>query len=47
MFDAWEMKDTSIEEAREATGLLIVFVWMAVVGLWSWLSARSRPTNVG
>ena len=43
MFDAWEMQNTSIEEAREATGLLIVFVWMAVVGLWSWLSARSRP----
>jgi len=41
MFDAWEMKSTSIEEAREATGLLIVFFWMAIVGLWSWLSPRS------
>jgi hypothetical protein len=41
MFEAWEMKNTSIEEAREETGLLIVFFWMAVVGLWSWLSPRS------
>src|SRR3954462_8183401 len=30
MFDAWEMKNTAIEEAREASGLLIVAVWMAV-----------------
>ncbi len=42
MFDAWEMKNTSIEEAREATGLLIVSFWMVVDGLWSWLSPRSR-----
>lgn len=41
MFDAWEMRSTSIEEAREATGLLIVFIWMVVVGLWPWFSARS------
>lgn len=41
MFAAWEMKNTSIEEAREATGLLIVFFWMVVVGLWPWFSARS------
>jgi hypothetical protein len=41
MFDAWEMKNTSIEEAREATGLLIVFFWMVVVGLWPRFSARS------
>jgi hypothetical protein len=41
MFDAWEMRNTSIEEAREATGLLIVFFWMVVVGLWPWFSARS------
>ena len=40
MFDAWEMRNISIEEAREVTGLLIVFVWMVVVGLWPWLSAR-------
>ena len=31
MFDAWEMKSISVEEAREATGLLIVAVWMLVV----------------
>jgi hypothetical protein len=33
MFDAWEMKNEPIEEAREASGLLIVSVWMAVVAL--------------
>ena len=31
MFDAWEMKNMSVEEAREASGLLIVTVWMVVV----------------
>ena len=31
MFDAWEMKSVSVEEAREATGLLIVTAWMAVL----------------
>ena len=31
MFDAWEMKSPSVEEAREASGLLIVAVWMAVL----------------
>jgi hypothetical protein len=31
MFDAWEMKNTPIEEAREASGLLIVALWMAIV----------------
>jgi len=40
MFDAWEMTNASIEEAREVTGLLIVFLWMAVVGCWSKFSAR-------
>jgi hypothetical protein len=33
MFDAWEMKSTPIEEAREASGLLIVAVWMGVLAL--------------
>jgi hypothetical protein len=28
MFDAWEMKSPSVEEAREASGLLIVAAWM-------------------
>ena len=30
MFDAWEMKSPSVEEAREASGLLIVAAWMIV-----------------
>ena len=33
MFDAWEMQNTPIEEAREACGLLIVAVWMGIVAL--------------
>ena len=31
MFDAWEMKSPSVEAAREASGLIIVAVWMAVL----------------
>jgi hypothetical protein len=31
MFDSWEMKLLSVEEARETSGLLIVAVWMAVI----------------
>jgi len=31
MFDAWEMKSLSVEEAREASGLLIVAAWMMVL----------------
>jgi hypothetical protein len=31
MFDTWEMKSPSVEEAREASGLLIVAVWMIVL----------------
>jgi hypothetical protein len=31
MFDAWEMKSVPIEEAREASGLLIVAVWMTAL----------------
>jgi hypothetical protein len=30
MFESWEMKSVPVEEAREATGLLIVAAWMAV-----------------
>jgi hypothetical protein len=33
MFDAWEMKSTAIEEARETSGLFIVAAWMAVLGI--------------
>jgi hypothetical protein len=35
MFDSWEMKNTSIEEAREASGLFIVAIWMAIVAAQS------------
>lgn len=31
MFDAWEMKSPSVEEAREASGLVIVAAWMTVL----------------
>jgi hypothetical protein len=31
MFDEWEMRSAPIEAAREATGLLIVAVWMVVL----------------
>jgi Transmembrane family 220, helix len=40
MLDAWEMKSASVEEAREASGLLIVAVWMIV------LLIRSRHSLV-
>jgi Transmembrane family 220, helix len=40
MFDAWEMKSNPVEEAREATGLLIVGVWMLVVSV-------ARPNGAG
>jgi hypothetical protein len=31
MFDAWEMKSPAVEEAREASGLVIVAAWMIVL----------------
>lgn len=31
MFDAWEMKSPSVEQAREATGLTLVAAWMTVL----------------
>jgi hypothetical protein len=31
LFEAWEMKDLRVEEAREMGGLLIVAVWMLVL----------------
>ena len=34
MFDAWEMKSAPIEEAREASGLVIVAIWMVALTLW-------------
>lgn len=33
MFDAWEMQSVNVEQAREATGLLIVTAWMAVLAI--------------
>jgi hypothetical protein len=41
MFDAWEMKNEPIEEAREASGLLIVSAWMAMVALRTRVKART------
>ena len=41
MFDAWEMKSPSVEEAREASGLLIVAVWMMVLTI----RARRAPVR--
>jgi hypothetical protein len=38
MFGAWEMKSTSVEEAREASGLLIVGFWMGVLMISEWRS---------
>jgi hypothetical protein len=40
MFGAWEMRTQRIEEAREASGLFIVAVWMAVLVIHS-RAARS------
>lgn len=31
MFDAWEMKSPSVEQAREASGLILVAAWMTVL----------------
>jgi hypothetical protein len=42
MFDAWEMKNTAVEEAREASGLFIVAGWMAIVAVHAW---RWRPAG--
>lgn len=40
MFDSWEMKSFGSEEAREASGLLMVAMWMAVVTLTQRRSAQ-------
>jgi hypothetical protein len=42
MFDAWEMRSAPIEEAREASGLLIVFLWMTAVVVHWIVTYRSR-----
>src|SRR5688572_22162883 len=31
MFDGWEMSSVAVEEAREASGLLFVAVWMLIL----------------
>ena len=35
MFDEWEMKSATVEEARETCGLLIVAFWMTAIVLRS------------
>ena len=40
MFQSWEMKSPTIEEAREASGLLIVAGWMAVLTIAAWRVRR-------
>jgi hypothetical protein len=42
MFDAWEMASLPVEEAREASGLLIVAVWMTVLFVRDWRRYRRR-----
>jgi hypothetical protein len=44
LFEAWEMKDQRVEEARELGGLLIVAVWMLVLfgrAVRLWLTRRA------
>ena len=48
LFEAWEMKDLRVEEAREFGGLLIVAVWMLVLFLrthYTRLTHRNRATQ--
>lgn len=48
LFEAWEMKDLRVEEAREFGGLLIVAVWMLVLFLrihYTRLTRRNRATQ--
>ena len=40
MFDVWEMKSVPIEEAREASGLLLTAVWMTLLSLRTWTTAE-------
>lgn len=42
MFDAWEMKSPSVEEARETSGLVIVAGWMSVLFI---RSSRHRSAH--
>ena len=40
MFQSWEMKSPTIEEAREASGLMITCVWMAVLAVHARIRTR-------
>ena len=40
MFQAWEMKNERVEEAREFWGLMIVWGWMAVLATITYLRAK-------
>jgi hypothetical protein len=42
LFEAWEMKDERVEEAREMGGLLIVAAWMLVL---CWRASQLRLTR--
>lgn len=42
MFDAWEMASEAVEEAREASGLLIVAAWMTVLHV-RWRKRARKP----
>lgn len=42
MFDAWEMQSVTVEEAREASGLMLVTLWMTVIAVREWVAARAR-----
>jgi hypothetical protein len=46
MFDAWEMKSSSVEEARESTGLMIVAAWMAVLTVRAWSAGTERKDRL-
>ena len=43
MFQSWEMKSPAVEEAREASGLLIVAAWMAVLAIQARIMGRASP----
>ena len=43
LFDEWEMKSVTVEEARETCGLLIVAIWMAAIVLRSIMGVSVAP----
>lgn len=42
LFASWEMKNATVEEARESGGLLIVALWMAVTTVVAWIRGGSQ-----